>query len=649
MGPQRDLVTVRSIEPVVPGGEPSITVSDTAERSLWRAATVVNDTLASYEAVAAPDAVVLTLRDGRYQTREVLGVGGMGEVRLCRDEAIGRDVALKTLIDARQANASAQRRFLREARVQGQLEHPSIVPVYDIDTTPEGELFFTMRRVRGHTLAEILEALASGDVAMQASYSRRKLLGAFVRVCLAIDYAHARGVLHRDLKPSNLMLGDFGEVYVLDWGVARLVTEHATSAPIVVQSADLVHEGSMVGTPGYMSPEQLFGLGESQDARTDVYSLGAILFEILTYRRLHQGTTFEALATSTGQSIPARPSTIASEVPPELDEACARAASRDRADRYACARELADAVERYLDGDRDLERRRGLSTERADAAAIALAQGTAADVSEQVAAVARTSAVREVTAALALDPDNAEARTLLVRLFVEPPTRMPPEVEAEIATATNQNRVELARFGSYALGCWMLTAPVVMLMGVRSWPPVLFCTLLSVASFLFSTWFRRAVHPSVGHFVLLAALTFATVASASGWLGPFVVVPQAASVATLWITLHGHTRRERGMVIAMGVLAVALPFLVELSGVFPPAYSFADGNLTLLARAQRFSAHTTVPMMFYVGVSFVVLPAIFLGRVREALSAAERQLFLQAWHLRQLLPEKSPAAETIGT
>ena len=294
MGPLTDPAIANTASQTRSAEEPRPTVGDTTERSIWRAATVAVDAENALDAVAPDERVAPS--GSRYQIREVLGIGGMGEVRLCRDEAIGRDVALKTLIDPSQASAQAQRRFLREARVQGQLEHPSIVPVYDIDTTPEGELFFTMRRVRGHTLAEILEALASGDAAMRAGYSRRKLLGAFVRVCLAIDYAHARGVLHRDLKPSNLMLGDFGEVYVLDWGVARLVTEHATTAPVVVPRADLVNEGSIVGTPGYMSPEQLFGLGDSQDARTDVYSLGAILFEILTLRRLHVGSTSEAVA-----------------------------------------------------------------------------------------------------------------------------------------------------------------------------------------------------------------------------------------------------------------------------------------------------------------------------------------------------------------
>jgi serine/threonine-protein kinase len=187
----------------------------------------------------------------------------------------------------------------------------------------------------------------------------------------------------------------------------------------------------------------------------------------------------------------------------------------------------------------------------------------------------------------------------------------------------------------------MLTAPLVIAMGVRSWPPVVLSTVLSTAAFLYSMWIRRTRDPSLGHLMTLTAMAFATVASVACWMGPFVVVPQAASVATLWITLHSQTRRERWSVVVMGMLSVAIPFLVEATGLFPPAYTFTDGNLTLMARALHFGPHTTVPMLFYVGVTFVALPAFLLGRVRAALSAAERQLFVQAWHLRQLLPAKA--------
>ncbi|APR86106.1 Serine/threonine protein kinase PrkC, regulator of stationary phase [Minicystis rosea] len=610
------------------------------ERSLWHAATLVADTPEPLDATTEGAITAVHETTGRYRIHEVLGSGGMGEVRLCRDGAIGRDVALKTLLEAQHGNVVAQRRFVREVRVQGQLEHPSIVPVYDFGTGDDGRLFFTMRRVRGHTLAEVLDGLARGEPSMVAHHSRRKLLDAFVRVCLAVDYAHSRGVLHRDLKPSNIMLGDFGEVYVLDWGVARLVTEHTTSAPMVVSDADLLAQGNMVGTPGYMSPEQLLGLGESQDARTDVYALGAILFEILTHRRMHQGDSFDQLAESTRAPTARRAADVTKDVPPELDAICAKASARDRADRHQSARELAEAVERYLDGDRDLERRRALSTARVAAADAALAQAATPDPSGKMAATARTDAVREVTAALALDSDNEEARRLLVRLFVEAPPQMPPEVEAEINTMTSQNRDQIARFGSYALGSWTLTPFLVLAMGVRQWLPFLVCTVLSVFTYLYALWARKTEKLAGAHRLLLTAMSLATVASVACWLGPFVLVPQAVAITTLWIAFQCRRRQERWAVVALGVLAVLVPFVLELGNVFSPAYVFEHGNLTLLSRAVYLAPHTTVPMLIYASVTFVALPAIFLGSVRDALNAAERQLFLQAWHLRKLLPEQ---------
>src|SRR5262249_17778837 len=153
-------------------------------------------------------------------------------------------------------SATARRRFLHEARVQGQLEHPSIVPVYDLDLDEQGRPFFTMKRVRGLTLERVLERLREDDPDVVKRFSNRKLLTALAQVCLRIDYAHARGVLHRDLKPGNIMLGDFGEVYVLDWGLAKVVGEEeadgeaesipGTMGPVVGASAALTRRDSLL-------------------------------------------------------------------------------------------------------------------------------------------------------------------------------------------------------------------------------------------------------------------------------------------------------------------------------------------------------------------------------------------------------------------
>jgi serine/threonine-protein kinase len=249
----------------------------------------------------------------RYHDIEALGEGGMGEVRLAKDLLIGREVALKAMKPGVGSRSDLRMRFVREARVQGQLEHPSIVPVYDLSPHTE-PTFFTMKRVRGVTLEAILERLAAGDAPTSAVYTRRKLLTAFGSVCLAIDFAHAHGVVHRDLKPANVMLGDFGEVSVLDWGVAKLADDAELAggpADVPVGHGDQTEVGAVMGTPGYMPPEQ--ARGGSVDARSDVYALGAVLFEILTLTPLHAEETGQALIAATLAGAEARPSVRAAD------------------------------------------------------------------------------------------------------------------------------------------------------------------------------------------------------------------------------------------------------------------------------------------------------------------------------------------------
>ena len=266
----------------------------------------------------------------------------MGEVRSCTDVRIGREVALKSIRREAAHHGEMRARFEREARVQGQLEHPSIVPVYDLDLRPDGA-YFTMRRVRGETLEQVIARLRDGDPAYVERYSRHRLLSAFAQLAQAIAFAHARGVIHRDLKPSNVMLGDYGEVYALDWGLAR--TGALPEPDVTHVGADLMPlgtaVGAVIGTPGYMTPEQAEGASEALDPRTDVYALGAILFEILTLEPLHRQPAQVALA-STVAGVDARPSARAPQrgPPPEFDAVCARACALDPEARHASAREL---------------------------------------------------------------------------------------------------------------------------------------------------------------------------------------------------------------------------------------------------------------------------------------------------------------------
>src|SRR5690349_12150007 len=222
------------------GSDPTLTPSE---------AIAVAPTSASL--TPAPRASSSALLPDRYALGTSLGVGGMGEVLVATDKQIEREVAIKRMRIAPTPDAVA--RFVREAKIQGRLDHPAIVPVHELANDADGRPFFVMKRLTGTTLAEIL--------AKPGMHTRQKLLRAFADVCLAIEFAHARGVIHRDLKPANIMLGEFGEVYVLDWGVARVVGEpdDVEASTSDTPPADATEAGAILGTPGYIAPELLRG------------------------------------------------------------------------------------------------------------------------------------------------------------------------------------------------------------------------------------------------------------------------------------------------------------------------------------------------------------------------------------------------------
>jgi serine/threonine-protein kinase len=571
--------------------------------------------------------------DDRYESGPLLGVGGMGEVRLHLDRRIGRPIALKTL-RAEQAGATGVARFLREARVQGQLEHPSIVPVYDLGTDAQGRPYFTMKRVRGETLADILERLARGDAAHQARFSRHKLLMAYVQVCHAIQYAHARGVIHRDLKPGNIMLGDFGEVYVLDWGLAKPVSDAAPDESVPVTddpsaSMQVTRAGDVMGTPLYMAPEQLLAAGEVKGEKTDVYALGAILFEILTLSPYRTPDTLEKMAQRAGGERVELPSARVSGLPPELDALCAAALQPDPEARLGSAAELAEAVERCLEGARDEEARR------------AQAARLLADARDRLSADAgpegRVAAMREALKALALAPDDVDVQRLLFSLVVDGSGTLPPDAERTYADGDVAVRRRGITFGIYGYLTWLIALPIAVWAGIRSATVPALLTVFTLGAVALALVVRRGELRSGRPAVLLSTVSATIVALSSCWLGPFVLAPLAACATCIMFVVHS-TPRERPWLIGVWSVAAVAPFAVEQLGLVPPAYSFRAGELVLHARALELPPGPTILALVYTSVSFLVLLSVFVGRLRDSQRAAERRLFVQAWHLRQLFP-----------
>jgi serine/threonine protein kinase len=290
----------------------------------------------------------------RYRKLRSHARGGLGEVSVALDEEFGREVALKEIQAQHADRADLRARFLREAAITGNLEHPGIVPVYSLGQYPDGSLYYTMRLIHGESLHDAIKRFHHADQTRrdpgERELSLRGLLRRFIDVCNAAGYAHSRGVIHRDIKPSNVMLGEYGETLLVDWGLAKVVNQPEGATVVarpVPPGADSTQTAPdlAVGTPAFMPPEQARGEHDRLDERCDVWALGATLYCLLTGYAPYAGPLAREQAANAAFS-PARQ--VNRRVPAPLEAVCQTAMALRPEARYGSARALAADIERWL-------------------------------------------------------------------------------------------------------------------------------------------------------------------------------------------------------------------------------------------------------------------------------------------------------------
>jgi serine/threonine-protein kinase len=579
----------------------------------------------------AGGAELTVLDHGRYTLGSLIGQGGMGEVVLAFDEQIGREVAVKR-IRADAPSAEELSRFVREARVQGRLQHPAVVPVHDLAFDKDGKPYFVMKRLSGTTLGELIAKLRT-ETDAEALATRRRLLHAFADVCLAIEFAHSSGIIHRDLKPANIMLGDFGEVYVLDWGIARAVTEPDETGAPTSKELDLrldsgeTRAGTILGTPAYMAPEQL--AGERAGPSADIYALGCMLYEIACGEVLHAG---RRSVTQILSPLEARPSKVRPDSPPELDAICERATRLVPDERFRSARAIGDAVQAFLDGDRDIAVRRELAQHHIGAARAALQRGDGDD--------GRREAMRAAGRALALDPTAAEAADLVTRLMLEPPKETPAEVEKEIGRIDHANARTQGRLAAYSMIGYLAFVPLLLWTGVRSYTFVAAFAALAAASGAQVFMLTYRDHISRGPIYLNACINAVLIGLVCRMVGPFIIAPTL--VTTTLIAYAAHPALGSIRVVALILSSgVAIPWALEALGMLDATYRFVDGELVLASPVLTFTAVPVQIAFAAMLLGLVSIVALLTRGMALRQRQATRSLELQAWHLRQILPTHS--------
>lgn len=405
-------------------------------------------------------------RTSRYEDLGPLGAGGMGEVRKVRDRSLDRVSAMKIIRAELTGDDAARARFQDEARMTARLEHPGIIPVYEVGKAPDGRLFYTMPIVRGRTLTESIlelhEALSEGRHRSRGGWTFRGLVEVYRRICEAVAYAHARGIVHGDLKPDNVMTGVHGEVFVLDWGLARVISpsDPALGEDFLqretVANLPIIHESpTMAGTPAYMAPERLWEGSAELTRAADVYALGAMLYQLLAGTPPYGNTDPIAVVQRLAAGPPELPDRVAADQgsppPPEDLVAAARGAmARNPADRPDDAEGLGREVAAWIEGERARERaqqlvaaaseawaeceevRRGAARQRAEATAYlaqlppheaperkqrAWVHQAEADGLDIRAARKEAKYLQGLRGALALSEDMPEAHALLARYY----------------------------------------------------------------------------------------------------------------------------------------------------------------------------------------------------------------------------------------
>jgi serine/threonine-protein kinase len=288
-----------------------------------------------------------------YDVKSILGEGGMGTVWRAKDRTFRRSLAVKMLSEQHQKDADLKRRFLEEAQLMGQLQHPGVPPVHDLGVLPDGRPYFAMKLIKGKTLAALLQERESRD------QDRPHLLAIFEHVCQTLAYAHAQGIIHRDLKPANIMVGAFGEVQVMDWGLAKVLgpreadeqprSQGSTICTVRTEAPDSATQaGLAMGTPAYMAPEQARGEVDRLDERCDVFGLGAILCEVLTGEPPFTGRRKDALAMAQkGDLAPALQRLEQCGADRELVKLAKRCLAADKLHRPAHAGEVKDVFVAY--------------------------------------------------------------------------------------------------------------------------------------------------------------------------------------------------------------------------------------------------------------------------------------------------------------